>query len=120
MSVSRVRENRMHGSMRRREAPRTSRHCRAVPIASRRPYNSGAPAVISRTRGALLLSWTQASVAEFRRETLAPDEKQARYAHDVALLLCSLRATRPWWPDAPAPHGYEGARELHQPERALT
>ena len=36
------------------------------------PCNSGAPAVIARTRGALLLSCTQASVAEFRRETLAP------------------------------------------------
>jgi len=32
------------------------------------------PAVVARTRGALLLSCTQASVAEFRRQTLAPDE----------------------------------------------
>jgi hypothetical protein len=30
------------------------------------------------TRGALLLSRTQASVAEFRRQTLAPDELRAR------------------------------------------
>src|SRR3954453_1082023 len=36
--------------------------------------NSGARAVIARSRGALLLSRTQASVAEFRRETLARDE----------------------------------------------
>ena len=36
--------------------------------------NSGAPAVISRTRGALLLSRRQASVAEFRRQTFTPDE----------------------------------------------
>jgi hypothetical protein len=40
MSESRVRENRMHGSMRRREATNTSRAstCRAVAEASRRPY----------------------------------------------------------------------------------
>ena len=38
------------------------------------PCNSGAPAVISRTRRALLLSCTQAIVAEFRRQTLAPDD----------------------------------------------
>jgi hypothetical protein len=31
---------------------------------------------MSGTRGALLLSRTQASVAEFRRKTLAPDEVQ--------------------------------------------
>jgi integrase/recombinase XerD len=37
MSESRVRENRTHGSMWRREATRTSRHCRAVSDASRRP-----------------------------------------------------------------------------------
>jgi hypothetical protein len=41
------------------------------------PCNSRAPAVISRTRGALLLSCTQASVAEFRRQTLAPDENSS-------------------------------------------
>ena len=41
------------------------------------PCNSGAPADISRTRRALLLSYTQASVAEFRRETLAPDDERA-------------------------------------------
>jgi hypothetical protein len=41
MSVSRVRENRMHGSMRRREATTTSRAStrRAAADASRRPYN---------------------------------------------------------------------------------
>ena len=33
--------------------------------------------VISRTRGALLLSGTQASVAEFSRQTLAPDVPRA-------------------------------------------
>src|SRR6516165_2483544 len=40
MSESRVRENRMHGSMRRREAITASRAsaCRAVLVASRRPY----------------------------------------------------------------------------------
>ena len=38
------------------------------------PCNSRAPAVIFCTRGALLLSCTQASVAEFRRQTLAPDD----------------------------------------------
>ncbi len=40
MSVSRVRENRMHGSMRRREATPDSRAstCRAAEEASRRPY----------------------------------------------------------------------------------
>jgi hypothetical protein len=41
MSESRVRENRMHGSMRRREAPQRSRHCRASLAASRRPYATG-------------------------------------------------------------------------------
>jgi hypothetical protein len=35
------------------------------------------PADISRTRGALHLSCTQASVAEFARETLVPDEQRA-------------------------------------------
>ena len=50
---------------------------RQRPVRYRLPCNSGAPAVIARTRGALLLSCTQASVAEFRRETLAPDERQA-------------------------------------------
>jgi len=40
------------------------------------PCNSGA-AVIARTRGALLLSCTQAIVAEFRRQTLGPDEQRA-------------------------------------------
>jgi hypothetical protein len=39
------------------------------------PCNSGAPAVISRTRGALPRSCTQASVAELRRQTLTPDEQ---------------------------------------------
>jgi len=37
------------------------------------PCNSGAPTVISRTPGALALWFTQASVAEFRRQTLDPD-----------------------------------------------
>ncbi len=42
MSVSRVRENRMHGSMRRREATKTSRAStrRAAAEASRRPYKT--------------------------------------------------------------------------------
>jgi hypothetical protein len=42
MSVSRVRENRMHGSMRRREATKTSRAStrRAAAEASRRPYRT--------------------------------------------------------------------------------
>jgi hypothetical protein len=40
--------------------------------------NSGAPAVISPTRGALLLSCTQASVAELRRQTLATDDLRER------------------------------------------
>ena len=41
MSESRVRENRMHGSMRRREATTASRAStrRAAEEASRRPYN---------------------------------------------------------------------------------
>jgi hypothetical protein len=41
MSESRVRENRMHGSMRRREATTASRAStrRAAAEASRRPYN---------------------------------------------------------------------------------
>ena len=47
--------------------------CRHCPL----PCNSGVPAVLSRTRGALLLSCTSASVAESRRQTLAPDEHQA-------------------------------------------
>src|SRR6266542_6304356 len=38
MSESRVRENRSHGSMRRREATPASRPARAAPEASRRPY----------------------------------------------------------------------------------
>jgi hypothetical protein len=38
------------------------------------PCNSGAPAAIPHSRGTLLLSCTQASVAEFRRQTLALDE----------------------------------------------
>jgi hypothetical protein len=37
----------------------------------------GRAGVIARARGALLLSCTQASVGEFRRQTLAPDEIQA-------------------------------------------
>ena len=41
MSVSRVRENRMHGSKRRREAHQTSRPYRADLAASRRPYTTG-------------------------------------------------------------------------------
>jgi hypothetical protein len=43
MSVSRVRENRTHGSMRRREAtPDQSAKPARSPDASRRPYNSRA------------------------------------------------------------------------------
>ncbi len=42
------------------------------------PCNSGAPAVIARSGGALLLSCTQASVAEFRRQTLALDDPRER------------------------------------------
>jgi hypothetical protein len=46
------------------------------------PFHAwGAPAVIARTRGALLLSCTQASVAELRRPTLAPDELRAPLPH---------------------------------------
>jgi hypothetical protein len=41
------------------------------------PCNSVTAAVISRTRGALLLSCVQASVAESRRRTPVPDEDQA-------------------------------------------
>ena len=46
MSESRVRENRMHGSMRRREATTASRAStrRAAEGASRRPYNVKLPA----------------------------------------------------------------------------
>jgi hypothetical protein len=40
--------------------------------------NSRSPTVVSRTLGALLLSCTQASVAEYRRQTLAPDDQQKR------------------------------------------
>src|SRR3954452_16224998 len=40
MSESRVRENRTHGSMWRREAPHASRHRRAALAASRRPYRA--------------------------------------------------------------------------------
>ena len=47
---------------------------RSRPVRYRLPCNSGAPAVVACTRGALLLSCTQASVAEFRRQALAPDE----------------------------------------------
>ena len=54
-----------------------------------RPCNSRAPAVIFRTRGALLLSCTQASVAEFRRQALAPDEQQAPPALLASRLLLS-------------------------------
>jgi hypothetical protein len=42
------------------------------------PCNSGAPALISRARGALLLSCTQASVADFGRQVLASDDEQER------------------------------------------
>jgi hypothetical protein len=42
------------------------------------PCNPGARVLISRARGALLLSCTQASVAEFRRQMLAPDDLQDR------------------------------------------
>jgi len=38
----------------------------------------GRAGVIARSRRALLLSRTQAGVAEFRRQTLAPDEDQMR------------------------------------------
>jgi hypothetical protein len=47
MSVSRVRENRMHGSMRRREATNASRAStrRAAADASRRPYKDSLDAI---------------------------------------------------------------------------
>jgi hypothetical protein len=51
------------------------------------PCNSGAPAVIARTRGALLLSCTQASVAELRRQTLAPDDEHPRGQASAGLAL---------------------------------
>jgi hypothetical protein len=44
---------------------------------------------MSGTRGALLLSCTQASVAEFRRKTLAPDDEQEGSAR---LLLLDERS----------------------------
>jgi len=34
--------------------------------------------------------------------------EKPRYAHHVALLLCSLRAARPWWRAAPAARGSRG------------
>ena len=40
MSESRVRENRTHGSMRRREATNVSRLARATEEPSRRPYEA--------------------------------------------------------------------------------
>ena len=40
MSESRVRENRTHGSMRRREVTPVSRQARATAEASRRPYGA--------------------------------------------------------------------------------
>ena len=49
--------------------------------------------MIARTRGALLLSCTQASVAEFRRETLAPDDKQACHATPPSLLQFAQSST---------------------------
>jgi hypothetical protein len=61
------------------------------------PCNSGAPAVISRTRYALLLSCTQASVAELRCQTLAPDDQQKYVPPRARLLLwpgeAEVRAT---------------------------
>jgi hypothetical protein len=45
---------------------------------------SGTPAVISRMRGVLLLSCTQASVAEFRRQTLALNELRVSSTSDRA------------------------------------
>jgi len=51
MSGSRVRENRMHGSMRRREATPASRPARAAPEASRRPY----PALLGDDHARVLL-----------------------------------------------------------------
>jgi hypothetical protein len=44
------------------------------------PCNSGAPAVVSRARRALLLSCAQGSVADSRRGTPAPDDLRARVA----------------------------------------
>jgi hypothetical protein len=40
------------------------------------PRNPRTAAVMQRTSGALLLSHVEASVAEFRRQTLAPDDQQ--------------------------------------------
>jgi hypothetical protein len=51
------------------------------------PRNSGTPAVIAGSRGALLLSCTQASVAELRRQTLASDDSEA--STDDRLTLAS-------------------------------
>jgi hypothetical protein len=56
----------------------------------------GRAGVISRTRGALLPSCTQASVAEFRRETLAPQRsslasRPARSPSAVASIRCYTR-----------------------------
>jgi hypothetical protein len=57
------------------------------------PCNSGAPAVISRALVALLLSCARASVAEFRRQTLAPDDTQSSGPVPTARLLSAEGAS---------------------------
>ena len=78
-----------HLTPRRRTSKQQSR-CRY-----RVPCNSGAPADTSRTRGALLLSCTQASVAEFRRQTLAPDDTRSSALPSTSRLLSAGRASVP-------------------------
>jgi hypothetical protein len=58
--------------------------------------------VIARTRGALLLSCTQASVAEFRRETLAPDDTQSSVAVLSSRLVSAVEASVSDGPVRPA------------------
>jgi hypothetical protein len=58
------------------------------------PCNSGAPAVISRPRGALLVSCTQASVAESKRQTLAPDDRLASGVTPPSLPQLAIRERR--------------------------
>src|SRR4051794_38854425 len=91
MSVSRVRENRSHGSMRRREATPASRPARAAPEASRRPYvavvrrGATAPAKDDhrgdRSGGAARLPRSDEAEAEDDpRSRLSPDERARRMA----------------------------------------
>ena len=89
-----------------RRAARSSASAGGARQSCQRSAQNGAS---SRTRGALLLSCTQASVAELSHQTLAPDEERASASKRRPLLLIAQRGIR-----APA----RGCRSQAKPEAA--